>query len=201
VDQRHGSSGDFVEFMHEAKQRGIKVIMDLVVNHTSDQHPWFRTARSDPNSEFRNWYVWSKKRPSEWQSGLVFPGVQKSTWTYDKEARENYFHRFYEFQRDLNMDNPAVRTEIRRIIGYWLQLGVAGFRVDAVPFVIETPVPGKKNVPKKFEYLTEMRRFMQWRSAPGAKDRRYPVRTPMQWNNEPQAGPFHFAKTHPARYR
>ena len=138
--------------------------MDLVVNHTSDQHLWFQTARSDPNSEFRSWYVWSKKRPSEWQSGLVFPGVQKSTWTYDKEAREYYFHRFYEFQPDLNMDNPAARTEIRRIIGYWLQLGVAGFRVDAVPFVIETPVPGKKNVPKKFEYLTEMRRFMQWRS-------------------------------------
>ncbi|HYY24212.1 MAG TPA: alpha-amylase family protein [Candidatus Udaeobacter sp.] len=163
VDQRHGSSGDFVEFMHEASQRGIKVIIDLVVNHTSDQHPWFQMARSDKDSAYHDWYVWAKKRPPDWQSGLVFPGVQKSTWTYDKEAREYYFHRFYEFQPDLNTDNPAVRTEIRRVMGYWLQLGVAGFRVDAVPFVIETPVPGKKNAPKKFEYLTEMRQFLQWR--------------------------------------
>jgi maltose alpha-D-glucosyltransferase/alpha-amylase len=163
VDPRHGSSGDFVEFMHQARKRGIEVIMDLVVNHTSDQHPWFQAARRDKNSPFRNWYIWSKKRPSDWQSGLVFPGVQKATWTYDKIAREYYFHRFYEFQPDLNMDNPAVRTEIRRIMGYWLELGVAGFRVDAVPFIIETPAPGKKKPELKFDYLTEMRTFLQWR--------------------------------------
>jgi maltose alpha-D-glucosyltransferase/alpha-amylase len=98
---------------------------------------------------------------------MVFPGVQQSTWTYDKEAREYYFHRFYNFQPDLNMDNPAVRTEIRRIMGYWLELGVMGFRVDAVPFIIETPAPGKKKPELKFEYLTEMRKFLQWRCGDG----------------------------------
>ncbi|MDB6149267.1 MAG: alpha amylase catalytic region, partial [Chthoniobacter sp.] len=164
VDPRHGSSGEFVEFMHEAKKRGIRVIIDLVVNHTSDQHPWFQEARRDPDSKYRDYYVWSKKRPADWNKGMVFPGVQKATWTYDKEAREYYFHRFFDFQPDLNIDNPEVRTAIRRILGYWVELGVAGFRADAVPFIIESKLPGKK--PKMhFDYLTELRRFLQWRSS------------------------------------
>ncbi len=87
VDRRHGSSGDFVEFMHQAKKRGIKVIIDLVVNHTSDQHPWFQEARKDKNSKYRDWYVWSEKKPQDWDEGMVFPGVQKATWTYDKKAK------------------------------------------------------------------------------------------------------------------
>lgn len=164
IDPRHGSSGDFVEFMHQADKRGIKVIIDLVVNHTSDQHRWFQIALSDKNSKYRNWYIWSKRRPPDWNQGMVFPGVQKSTWTYDKEAREYYYHRFYNFQPDLNMENPDVRTEIRHIMGYWLELGIAGFRMDAVPFIIETKVPGRKKQELKFEYLTEMRKFLQWRS-------------------------------------
>jgi maltose alpha-D-glucosyltransferase/alpha-amylase len=167
VDSRHGSSGDFVEFIHHAQKRGIDVIMDLVVNHTSDQHPWFQAARKDKSSPYHEWYVWSKKRPPNWQSGMVFPGVQKSTWTYDKQARKYYFHRFYKFQPDLNMHNPAVRTEIRRIMGYWLELGVSGFRVDAVPFIIETPPGGTKKPELHFEYLQEMRKFLQWRRGDG----------------------------------
>jgi maltose alpha-D-glucosyltransferase/alpha-amylase len=167
VDQRHGSSGDFVEFMQQAQKRGIEVVMDLVVNHTSDQHRWFQEARRDKNAPHRDWYVWSKKRPANWKTGMVFPGVQQSTWTYDKEAGEYYFHRFYDFQPDLNMQNPAVRTEIRRIMGYWLELGVAGFRVDAVPFIIETPPDGKKKPDMHFEYLVDMRRFLQWRRGDG----------------------------------
>ncbi|QHT68957.1 trehalose synthase [Rhodocytophaga rosea] len=163
VDRRHGSSGDFVEFMHQAKRRGIQVIIDLVVNHTSDQHPWFQEARNNKNSPYRNWYVWSEKKPSDWDEGMVFPGVQPSTWTYDKKARAYYFHRFFDYQPDLNTDNPDVRAEIRKIMGYWLELGVAGFRVDAVPFILETPAPGKKEPVMKFEYLKEMRRFLQWR--------------------------------------
>ncbi|MEW5928897.1 MAG: alpha-amylase family protein [Gemmatimonadota bacterium] len=163
VDPRYGSGGDFVEFLHQAEKRGIRVLMDLVVNHTSDEHPWFREARKDPDSPRRDWYVWSKKRPEGWDEGMVFPGVQESTWTRDPEARAYYFHRFFDFQPDLNMDNPAVRTEVRRIMGYWLQLGVAGFRVDAVPFVIESTVPGGGQGEHHFEYLAEMRRFMQWR--------------------------------------
>lgn len=163
VDPRHGNSGDFVEFMHRAKRLGINVIIDLVVNHTSDEHPWFKNAETGKDSKYYNWYVWSDKKPSDWNEGMVFPGVQDETWTYNKKAKAYYFHRFYDFQPDLNIDNPDVRTEIRRIMGYWLQLGVAGFRVDAVPFILETPAPGKAKPKMKFEYLKEMRRFLQWR--------------------------------------
>ncbi|WP_018479108.1 alpha-amylase family protein [Pontibacter roseus] len=163
VDPRHGSSGNFVEFMHQANKRGIKVIIDLVVNHTSDQHPWFQNARSSEDALHRDWYVWSKEKPSDWDEGMVFPGVQESTWTFDNKAKAWYYHRFYKFQPDLNMDNPKVREEISRIMGFWLQLGVSGFRVDAVPFMIESPKPGAAKPTLNFEYLREMRRFLQWR--------------------------------------
>jgi maltose alpha-D-glucosyltransferase/alpha-amylase len=165
VDPRHGSSGDFVEFLQRAKARGINVIIDLVVNHTSNRHAWFQEARRDPQSRYRNWYIWSKKKPAGANKGMVFPGVQKSVWTWDSVAREYYHHRFYDFQPDLNMDNPEVRREIRRIIGYWLELGVAGFRVDAVPFIIEeSPRGGRKRPKLRFDYLAEMRRILEWRS-------------------------------------
>ncbi|WP_128548142.1 alpha-amylase family protein [Larkinella soli] len=163
VDPRHGSSGDFVAFMHQADKRGIKVIIDLVVNHTSDEHPWFQEARKAKDSRYRDWYVWSEKKPSDWNEGMVFPGVQKSTWTLDKKAGAYYFHRFFEFQPDLNVDHPEVREEIRKVMGYWLQLGVAGFRVDAVPFILESPSPGPAEPKLRFDYLYEMRRFLQWR--------------------------------------
>ena len=106
VDPRYGTLGDFVEFTHGCKQRGIRVLIDLVVNHTSDKHPWFQEARSDPKSKYRDWYVWSKKKPKHASDGVVFPGVQKSTWNYDKLAKAWYFHRFYDFQPDLNTSNP-----------------------------------------------------------------------------------------------
>ena len=163
VDPRYGSLGDFVEFLHEAASRGIRVIMDLVVNHTSDRHPWFQEARRSTESPFHDWYVWSKKRPPNWQSGMVFPGVQERTWTRAQEVGQHYFHRFYEFQPDLNMENPEVREEVRRIMGFWLALGVAGFRLDAVPFILEKPSADGGTHPLRFEYLEEMRRFLQWR--------------------------------------
>lgn len=166
VDPRHGSSGDFVDFANQAKQRGIRIIVDLVVNHTSDQHPWFKSARADKSSKYRDWYTWSKTRPKNYRKGMVFPGVQKSTWSYDKVAREWYYHRFYKFQPDLNVENLAVRTEIQRIMGYWLELGVSGFRVDAVPFVIESRQTAKKRF-LHYEYLTEFRDFLQWREGDG----------------------------------
>ncbi|MFL5406871.1 MAG: alpha-amylase family protein [Myxococcales bacterium] len=163
VDSRYGTLGDFVEFTRAAHQRGIRVILDLVVNHTSDEHPWFQEARSAKRSRKRDWYVWSAKRPRDWNKGMVFPGVQKSTWTRDPQSGEWYFHRFYEFQPDLNTANPEVQAEIRRIMGFWLQLGVSGFRMDAVPFVI-----GKKgaNVKPREQYdmLRDLRAFLSWRS-------------------------------------
>jgi maltose alpha-D-glucosyltransferase / alpha-amylase len=163
VDPRYGSLGDFVAFTHAAEQRGIRVIVDLVVNHTSDEHPWFQHARRSESSPFRNWYVWSKKKPPKAEEGVVFPGVQKTTWTWDDQARAYYFHRFYEFQPDLDTSNPEVQEEIRKIIGFWLELGVSGFRVDAVPFVISTKGAGVKPI-ERYGMLRDLREFLQWRS-------------------------------------
>jgi maltose alpha-D-glucosyltransferase / alpha-amylase len=163
VDPRYGTLGDFIEFTHGAKQRGIRVLIDLVVNHTSDQHPWFKQARSDPNSKYRNWYVWSKKKPPHSNEGMVFPGVQKTTWNYDREGKAWYFHRFYDFQPDLNTSNPEVQAEILKIMGFWIQAGVSGFRMDAVPFIISTKGPKVRKPKQQFDMLRVFREFLQWR--------------------------------------
>jgi maltose alpha-D-glucosyltransferase/alpha-amylase len=163
VDARYGTLGDFVEFTHAAKQRGIRVLIDLVVNHTSDQHAWFKDARRDPKSPYRDWYVWSKKKPRDSNVGMVFPGVQKSTWSFDSVARAWYFHRFYDFQPDLNTSNPHVQAEILKIMGFWIQLGVSGFRMDAVPFVIATKGPRVHKPVEQYDMLRMMREFLQWR--------------------------------------
>jgi maltose alpha-D-glucosyltransferase / alpha-amylase len=163
VDPRYGTLGDFVEFTQGCKQRGMRVLIDLVVNHTSDQHPWFREARRDPNSKYRDWYVWSKKKPANANDGMVFPGVQKSTWNYDELAKAWYFHRFYEFQPDLNTSKPEVQAEILKIMGFWLQLGVSGFRMDAVPFVISKKGAKVRGAAQQYEMLRTFREFLTWR--------------------------------------
>jgi maltose alpha-D-glucosyltransferase / alpha-amylase len=163
VDSRYGTLGDFVEFTHGAQQRGIRVIIDLVANHTSNEHAWFRESRRDPNSKYRGWYLWSKKKPPRANQGMVFPGVQKSTWSYDEQARAWYFHRFYDFQPDLNTSNPEVQAEILKIMGFWIQLGVSGFRMDAVPFIIASKGPKVKNPEEQYEMLRSFREFLQWR--------------------------------------
>jgi maltose alpha-D-glucosyltransferase/alpha-amylase len=157
-----GTFGEYVDFMNHARQLGLRVIVDLVVNHTSNQHAWFKDACKDSASCYRDWYVWSKTRPSDYQSGIVFPGVQKTTWTYQPESRQYYFHRFYEHQPDLNTMHPEVRREILRVMGFWLQLGVSGFRMDAVPFLIERKGARTRHV-KDYELLHQMRDFLQWR--------------------------------------
>ncbi|NML45273.1 trehalose synthase [Ramlibacter sp. G-1-2-2] len=162
VDECFGTLGDFVDFTNQAKQRGIRVMIDLVVNHTSDQHPWFQEARRDPSSKYREFYVWSDKKPPHADEGMVFPGVQKSTWTRDPVANAYYFHRFYDFQPDLNTQNPAVLAEIRKVMGFWLELGVCGFRMDAMPFVIQTKGADVKSR-ERYTLLREFREFLQWR--------------------------------------
>jgi maltose alpha-D-glucosyltransferase/alpha-amylase len=162
VSERFGGPGDFVSFMNKAHAVGMRVIVDLVANHTSDQHPWFQSARSDPRSPYRDWYVWSDKRPANHKDGTVFPPVQKTTWTRDERAGKYYFHRFYEFQPDINTHNEAFRNELYKIMGYWLELGVSGFRMDAVPFLVERKGPGVRPY-KDYRLLQEMRNFLQWR--------------------------------------
>src|ERR1017187_9092223 len=163
VDPRYGTLGDFVEFTHGCKQRGIRVLIDLVVNHTSDKHPWFQEARSDPKSKYRDWYVWSKKKPKHADDGVVFPGVQKSTWDYDKLARAWWFHRFYDFEPDLNTSNPEVQAEILKVMGFWIQLGVSGFRMDAVPFVIAEKGADVTAPKEQYDMLRTFREFLSWR--------------------------------------
>ena len=164
VAPRLGTLGDFVEFMHRAHDRGIRVMIDLVVNHTSNEHPWFQAARSGANNPYHDFYVWQKGRPKHMHDGMVFPGVQKSTWTHDRKAGEYYFHRFYDFEPDLNIGHPSVREQICRIIGLWLELGVSGFRVDAAPFLIEMKGAEGGDTIQPYRYLSEFREFLSWRS-------------------------------------
>ena len=163
VDPRYGTLGDFTELTHGAAQRGIRVLIDLVVNHTSDQHPWFKDACRNPNSKYRDWYVWSKKKPRNAHKGMVFPGVQKSTWSYNQDAKAWYFHRFYKFQPDLNTSHPEVKAEILKIMGFWIQQGVSGFRMDAVPFIISTKGPKVSKPVEQYDMLRDFREFLQWR--------------------------------------
>jgi maltose alpha-D-glucosyltransferase/alpha-amylase len=156
IDPRLGSKADFDRFMQAAKSRGIHVIMDMVLNHTSIDHPWFQAARADTNSKFHDWYVWSAKKPKDWNEGMVFPGVQTETWTYDDITREYYFHRFYNFQPDLNYERADVRRMAVDVIQYWLKQGMDGFRLDAVPFIIDKPETGAKNPAHMFELLTQL---------------------------------------------
>lgn len=163
VDPRLGDHGEFVEMIRTANDRGMRVIVDLVVNHTSDRHPWFVSAKRSVNSPYRDYYIWRDDAPPKGQKNAVFPGEADGIWTKDEASGQWYQHSFYEHQPDLNIANPAVRDELARVIGYWLQLGVAGFRVDAVPFFLEMP-PGAQ-IPDPHELLRDFRRFLQRRSS------------------------------------
>jgi maltose alpha-D-glucosyltransferase/alpha-amylase len=167
VDPRLGSPGDFVDFTHAARDRGLRVIVDFVANHTSVDHPWFQEARSSEDSRYRDWYVWSKEKPENIHDGVVFPGHQDAIWTYDRKAKAWYLHRFYEHQADLNIANPEVREELDKAMGYWLQLGVSGFRIDAVPFLIEYLGLPEEQRPQDDPhlYLEHIRDFLSWRRA------------------------------------
>ncbi|RWY67634.1 alpha-amylase family protein [Rhizobium sp. WSM1325] len=137
INPKVGTLNDFLTFLHSAGEHGIRVVMDLVVNHTSDQHPWFEAARRDDKSRYRDYYVWSADPPPVAAGAKsIFPGEVGSLWTYDDVARAYYFHNFYEFQPELNAANPQVREEILRILDYWIAFGVSGFRLDAAPLII-----------------------------------------------------------------
>ncbi len=160
VDPRYGSLGDFVEFLRTARDRGIRVIADLVVNHTSAEHPWFKASRSDKSSPFRDWYVWRDTIPEGASESLVLPDEEDSNWELDEATGEYYLHRFYKHQPDLNVANAAVREEIRRIIGFWLELGLSGFRVDAVPFLLETEGVAHTMDVAPHDWLRNLRSFL-----------------------------------------
>lgn len=159
VDERFGTLGDFAELVHHATRRGIHVLIDLVVNHTSDQHRWFQEARRDPSSPYRSYYLWSDE-PLETGTDPAFPGESDRTWSFDEVAGQWYLHRFYPFQPELNIADPAVRREIRRIMSFWLQLGVSGFRIDAAAHLLDmTAVPGER-ADDPHVYIRDLRKFI-----------------------------------------
>jgi maltose alpha-D-glucosyltransferase/alpha-amylase len=160
VHPDYGTLGDFKELVEEAHRRGMRVIADLVLNHTSDQHPWFQAARSDPNSPFRAYYVWSDTSELYREARIIFLDTEASNWTYDEKAGQYFWHRFYSQQPDLNFDNPAVREEMKRVMQFWLDLGIDGFRADAVPYLFERAGTNGENLPETHAYLKEIRRFM-----------------------------------------
>jgi trehalose synthase len=165
VDPRLGTLGDFVEFVRTARDRGMRVIADLVVNHTSDEHPWFQSARSSRDSLHRDWYVWRDEPPKDGPQGIVFPDKEKSLWELDPRTGQYYLHRFYKHQPDLNVANPEVRDEIARIMGFWMELGLSGFRVDAVPFLLETKGQDDAgDLPDPHDYLADLRAFLTRRN-------------------------------------
>jgi trehalose synthase len=165
VDPRLGHLGDVVEVVRTARDRGIRVIVDLVVNHTSDQHPWFTASRSSVDSPYRDWYVWRDEPPAH-PEATSFPGEETGTWQLDEKTNQYYLHNFYHFQPDLNVTNPLVRDEIAKVMGFWLQLGVTGFRVDAVPFFLDTEgvEPGHGRLADPLDYLKSLRAFLERRS-------------------------------------
>ncbi|HEX9004189.1 MAG TPA: alpha-amylase family glycosyl hydrolase, partial [Blastocatellia bacterium] len=131
----YGTLADFKYFLSEAHMRGIRVITDLVLNHTSDQHPWFQSAQSSPDSPYRNWYVWSDTDHRYAGTRIIFTDTERSNWTWDEQAGAFYWHRFFSHQPDLNYDNPEVRQAMLDVVKFWLDLGVDGFRLDAVPYL------------------------------------------------------------------
>jgi maltose alpha-D-glucosyltransferase/alpha-amylase len=164
VDPRLGTLGDFVEFMDEAGKRKLRVMVDLVLNHTSNEHPWFKEACRSRSSPFHDYYVWRYDEPPDTSAEAIFPPEQEGVWSYIEAVNGWYLHRFYSHQPDLNVGNPKVRAEMKRIIAFWLKLGVSGFRVDAVPFLVEMrDIQGEKAEHTfDFTFLREFREFLTW---------------------------------------
>ncbi|MFP3713670.1 alpha-amylase family protein [Puerhibacterium sp. TATVAM-FAB25] len=165
VDPRLGDAGDLVELVRTARDRGIRVIADLVVNHTSAEHPWFQAARSSKDNAFRDFYVWRSDPPPDTSDQVVFPDKEEGIWTRDERTGEWYRHRFYRHQPDLNTANPKVRDMIAKVVGYWAELGLSGFRVDAVPFFLaDTAANPDDDVEHPHQYLKELRALLTRRA-------------------------------------
>jgi maltose alpha-D-glucosyltransferase/alpha-amylase len=158
INPIYGTLRDFKVFLHEAHERNLRVITELVVNHTSDQHPWFqRSRRAPPGSPWRNFYVWSDTAEKYAEARIIFRDFEPSNWSWDPVARAYYWHRFYSHQPDLNYDHPQVHKEITRVLDFWLDLGVDGLRLDAVPYLYEREATSCENLPETHEYLKSLR--------------------------------------------
>ncbi len=155
-----GTLADFQNLVRRVHLRKMRIVMDLVLNHTSDQHPWFQSARSDPGSPYRDYYVWSDTDQLYQDARIIFKDTETSNWTWDSSAGKYFWHRFYSSQPDLNYDNPMVRAEMLRVMNFWLSKGIDGFRVDAVPYLFEREGTNCENLPETHAYLKEIRKYV-----------------------------------------
>jgi maltose alpha-D-glucosyltransferase/alpha-amylase len=160
IHSAYGTVADFQKFLDAAHDRGLRVIADLVLNHTSDTHPWFQVSRSDPDSPYRPWYVWSDTDQKYRDARIIFTDTEKSNWTFDPVARQYYWHRFFGHQPDLNYDNPAVKAAMLDVMRFWLDRGLDGFRCDAVPYLIEREGTNGENLPDTHAICKEFRRVI-----------------------------------------
>ncbi len=160
IHPNFGNLTDFKNLIDEAHKRGLRVIADLVLNHTSDQHPWFQKSRNEPNSKYRNYYVWSKTNQKYTDARIIFLDTEESNWTFDQDVGMYYWHRFYSSQPDLNYDNPAVIEEMQNIMKFWLDMGIDGFRADAVPYLIEREGTNCENLPETHQILKGFRAYL-----------------------------------------
>ena len=157
---RYGTIEEFRLLVDEVHARGMRIIPDLVLNHTSDEHPWFRLARRSRRSKLRDYYVWSDTPDRYAQARIIFRDTEKSNWAYDPHSKQYYWHRFYSSQPDLNYDNPKVQQAMLDVVKYWLDLGVDGFRVDAVPYLFEREGTSCESLPETHAYMKRVRRFV-----------------------------------------
>ncbi|MDR7543534.1 MAG: maltose alpha-D-glucosyltransferase [Armatimonadota bacterium] len=163
VHPDYGTLGDFQTFLAEAHRRGFRVLTELVLNHTSDQHPWFQEARANPASPYRAYYVWSETDTRYKLARVIFRDTERSNWTWDPVAKAYFWHRFFSHQPDLNYDNPAVQNEILDVVAFWLGMGVDGLRCDAVPYLFEREGTTCENLPETHAFLKRLRRFVDER--------------------------------------
>ena len=158
VHPQYGSLRDFRQFVRACHRHGLRVIIELVINHTSDQHPWFQRARrAKPGSAYRDYYVWSDTDEKYAGTRIIFLDTERSNWTWDEEAQAFYWHRFYSHQPDLNFDNPRVLAEVTRVLHFWLETGVDGLRLDAVPYLVEREGTSNENLPETHAVLKKIR--------------------------------------------
>jgi maltose alpha-D-glucosyltransferase/alpha-amylase len=156
----YGTLDDWKAFIAEAHRRGLRVIVDLVLNHTSDQHPWFQAARSLLDSPYRDYYVWSDTDQKYQDTRIIFIDTEPSNWTWDQVAGQYFWHRFFSSQPDLNFDNPAVQQEMLDVLKFWMDTGIDGFRADAVPYLFEREGTNCENLPETHGYLKRIRQYM-----------------------------------------
>jgi len=156
----YGTVEDFKAFLDSAHSRGIRVIADLVLNHTSDQHPWFQESRISPNSTKRDWYVWSDTDQKYTDARIIFIDTERSNWTWDEQAGAYYWHRFFSHQPDLNFDNPEVQDAVLEVVSFWMEMGIDGFRLDAVPYLYERESTNCENLRETHDFLKRLRAFV-----------------------------------------